>query len=89
MVLISNKRSFYNLTGSYCFIYSYKIHNRVLITKMTLTKFAGMDECSKLKHMSDERLGYLTKSFLSQNFYRTIPDALKTIVSYPDYSISN
>ena len=37
-----------------------------------------LDECSKLKNMSDERLGYLTKSLLSQNFYRTMPDALKT-----------
>ena len=40
MVLISNKGSFYNLTSSYCFVYSYKIHNRVLITKTALTKFA-------------------------------------------------
>ena len=28
--------------------------------------------------MSDERLGYLAKSLLSQNFYRIMPDTLKT-----------
>ena len=58
------------------FVYSYKIYNRVLITKTALTKFLEntLDERSKLKNMSDERLGCSTKSLLSQNFYRTMPD---------------
>ena len=33
-----------------------------------------LDESSKLKNMSDERSGCLTKSLLSQNFYRTMSD---------------
>ena len=49
MILISNKGRFYNLTGSYCFIYSYKIHDRVLIKKTTLTKFAGKHPGCKFK----------------------------------------
>ena len=49
MIFISNKGSFYNLTGYYCFVYSYKIHDRVLITKTTLTKFAGKHPGWKFK----------------------------------------
>ena len=56
MVLISNKGSFYNLTkclcpGSYCFVYRFKIHKTVLITKTALTKLLEdtLDESSKLK----------------------------------------
>ena len=51
---------------------------RVLITKTALTKLLEntLDERSKLKNMSDERLGCSTKSLLSQNFYRTMSDLI-------------
>ena len=57
------------------FAYRYKIYNRVLITKTALTKLLEntLDERSKLKNMSDERLRCSMKSLLSQNFYRTMP----------------
>ena len=87
VVLISNKGSFYNLKWfcSYCFLYSYKIHNSALITKTARTKFLEntLNESSKVKNMSDERLECLTKSLLSQNFYRTMSDLLKTLISHP------
>ena len=62
-----------------------KIHNRVLITKMALTKLLEntLDESSKLKNMSDERLGCLTKSLLSQNFYRRMSDLSRTLILHP------
>ena len=70
---------------SYCFVYSYKNHNIVLITKTALTKLLEntLDESSKLKNMSDERLGCLTKSVVSQTFYRTMSDLSKTLISHP------
>ena len=45
----------------------------LLIAKMELTKLLEntLDESSKLRNMCDERLGCLTKSLLSQNFYWT------------------
>ena len=45
----------------------------VLVTKTALRKLLEntLNESPKLKNMSDERLGCLTKSLLSQNFYRT------------------
>ena len=47
----------------------------VLITKTALRKLLEntLNESPKLKNMSDERLGCLTKSHLSQNFYQTSP----------------
>ena len=42
-----------------------------------------LDENSKLKNMSNERLGCLMKSLLSQNFYRTMSDLSKTFISHP------
>ena len=47
----------------------------VLITKTALRKLLEntLNESPKLKNMSDERLGCLTKSHLSQNFYRASP----------------
>ena len=58
----------------------------VLITKTAPTKLLEntLDGNSKLKNMSDERLGCLTKSLLSQNFYRTMSDLSKTLISHPD-----
>ena len=73
---------------SYCFVYSYKIHNRVLITKTALTKLLKntLDESSKLKKMSDERLRCLTKSLLSQNFYMTMSDLSTTLILHPGHT---
>ena len=61
---------------------------KVLITKMALTKLLEntLDESSKLENIFDERLGYLTKSCLSQNFYQTVSDISKTLISHPAYS---
>ena len=69
----------------FCFVYSYKFYNRVVITKTALTKLLEntLDESWKLKNMSDKRLGCLTKSPLSQNFYWTMSDLLKTLISHP------
>ena len=52
---------------------------------MALTKLLenALDESSKLKNMSDETWGCLTTSLLSQNFYRTMSDLLKTPISHP------
>ena len=57
----------------------------VFITKTALTKLLGntLDKSLKLKNMSDERLGCPTKSLLSQNFYRTMSDLLKTLILNP------
>ena len=41
-----------------------------------------LDESSKIKNMSDERLGCLTKSLVSQNFYWTLSDISKTLISH-------
>ena len=62
---------------------------RVLITKTALTKLLEntLDESSKLKNMSDERLGCPTKSLLSQNFYRTMLDLSKTLILHPASSL--
>ena len=60
MVLISNKGRDVDETrrdvSSFCFVYSHKIYNRVLITKIALGKLleSTLDESSKLKNMSDE-----------------------------------
>ena len=53
---------------------------------MALTKLLEntLDKSLKLKNMSDERLGSLTKSLLSQNFDRTMSDLSKTLISHPD-----
>ena len=61
---------------------SYKIHNRVLIIKTALTKLLEntLDESWKLKNVSGERSGCLMKSLLSQNFYQTMSDPLKTLI---------
>ena len=55
---------------SYCFFYSYNIHNRVLITKRSLTKFQEntLDVSSKLKNMPNKRWWCLTKSLLKSEF---------------------
>ena len=84
MVLISNKGSFYNLTRClfYCFVYSYKIYNKVLITKAALTKLLEDTLGESLKNMSNERLGCQAKSLLSQNFDWTMSALLKTLVSH-------
>ena len=52
---------------------------------MGLRKLLGnfLDKSSKLKNMSDAKLRCLTKSLLSQNFYLTISDLLKTIILHP------
>ena len=42
-----------------------------------------LDESSKLKNMSDERLECPTKSLLSRNFHRTMSDLSKTLISHP------
>ena len=42
-----------------------------------------LDESSKLKNMSDERLRCLTKSLFRQNFYRTMSDLSKTLMLCP------
>ena len=70
---------------SYFFVYSCKIHNRALNTKMALTKLLEniLDESLKLENMSDERLGCLTKSLLSQNFYQTMFDLSNTLMLQP------
>ena len=47
-----------------------------------------LDESSKLKNISDKRLGCLTKSLLSQKFYRITSDLSKTLISHPDYGNS-
>ena len=76
---------------SYCFIYSYKIHNRVLSTKiMALKKLLenSLDESWKLKNMFNGKLGCLMKSLLSQNFYQTMSDLLKTLILLPGYSLN-
>ena len=56
----------------------------VLITKMAWTKLLKntLDESSKLKNMSDERLGCPTKSLL-RKFYWTMSDLLKTLILHP------
>ena len=52
---------------------------------MALTKLLKntLDGSSKLKNMSNERLVCLTKSPLSQNFYRTMSDLSKTLILHP------
>ena len=57
----------------------------VLITKTALAKLLEntLDESLKLKNMSDKRLGCMTKSLFSQNFYQTMSDLLKTLISHP------
>ena len=59
----------------------------VLITKTALTKLLEntLDESSKLKNMSDGRLGCLTKPLLSPNFYQTMSDLSKTLISHPAF----
>ena len=71
----------------YGFVYSCTVHNRVLITKMTPTKLLKniLDESSRLKNMSNKRLGCLMKSLLSQDFYWTMSDLSKTLISHSDY----
>ena len=56
-----------------------------LNTKMALTKLLEniLDESLKLENMSDERLGCLTKSLLSQNFYQTMFDLSNTLMLQP------
>ena len=91
MVLISNKGQDIDETWrgvcSFCFVYICKMYNRVLITKTKLTKLlkTTLDQGSKLKSMSDQRLGCPPKSLLSQNFYRTLSDLLKTLILHPAY----
>ena len=62
-----------------------KYHNRVLITKMALVKLLEntLDESLKIKNMSDKRLECLMKLLLSHNFYQTMSDISKTLISYP------
>ena len=57
----------------------------VLITKIALTKLLEntLDESSKPKNMSNERLRCPTKSLLSQNFCWTMSDLSKTLISHP------
>ena len=91
-MVLSNKGRDFDETltrRSFCFAYSYKIHNRVSVTKTALTKLLEntLDESSKIKNMSVERLEYPTKSLLSQNFYWTISDLLKTLISHPGFEI--
>ena len=43
-----------------------------------------LDESWKLKNISDERLGCLTKSLSPENFYWTLSDLLKTFILYPE-----
>ena len=70
MVLISNKGREVDETWrdvcSFCFVYSFKIYNRVLITETALTKLLEntQNDSSKLKNMPDKRLGCPTKSLL-------------------------
>ena len=54
---------------------------------MALTKLLENipDESSKLKNISDERLGSQTKSLLCQNFYKTMSDLSKTLISHPGF----
>ena len=86
MVLISNKEQDIDKTWqnicSFCFIYSHRVYNRVFITKKALTELLRntLDKSLKLKNMLDERLGCPTKSLLSQDFYRTMSDLLKTLI---------
>ena len=90
MVLISSKGRDVDKTWqdvcSFCFVYSYKIYNRVLITKTALTKLLQntLDESSKIKNISGKRFGCSMKSLLSQNFYRAMSDLSKTLISHPD-----
>ena len=82
MVLISKREvSITQLdVCSYCFAYSYKIHNRVLITETAMTKLLEntLDESLKRKNMSDET------SLLNLNFFRAMSDLLKTLISHPE-----
>ena len=57
----------------------------VLITKSALKKLLEntLDESLTLKNMSNKRLGCLTKSILSQNFYWTMSDLSKTLILHP------
>ena len=70
MVLISNKGREVDETWrdvcSFCFVYSFKIYNRVLITETALTELLEntRNDSSKLKNMPDKRLGCPTKSLL-------------------------
>ena len=51
---------------SFCFVYNFKIYNRVLSTKTALTKLLENTryDSSKLKNMPHKRLGCPTKSLL-------------------------
>ena len=65
-------------------------NRNVLITKTVPTKLLKntLDGSSKLKNMSDERLECLTKSSLSQNFYQTMFDLSRTLISHPECSLN-
>ena len=82
MVLISKREvSITQLdVCSYCFAYSYKIHNRVLITETAMTKLLEntLHESLKRKNMSDET------SLLNLIFFRAMSDLLKTLISHPE-----
>ena len=55
---------------------------------MALTKLLRniLDENLKIKSMSGETFGCLTKSLISQNFYRTMSDLSKTLILHPPFS---
>ena len=46
-----------------------------------------LDESLKLKNMSEERLGCLNKSLLSQNFYQRMSDISQTLISHPEFNL--
>ena len=83
MVLISNKgRETLTRLDKTFVPFALIIVMTFIITKTALTKLLenNLDESSKLKIMSDKRLGCLTKSLLSQNFYWTMSDLSKTLI---------
>ena len=87
MVLISNKgRETLTRLGETFVPFASFIAITLIITKTVLTKLLEntLDESSKLKIMSNERLGCLTKSLLSQNFHQTMSDLSKALISHHD-----
>ena len=87
MVLISNKgkETLTRLDKTFVPFASF-IAIKFIITKTALTKLLenAQDESSKLKFMSGKRFGCPTKSLLSQIFYQTMSDLLKTLILHHD-----
>ena len=86
MILISSKGDFYNLTRR-LFLFALFIAIRFTTEFLKLLENT-LDKSSKFKNMFSVRLGCLTKSLLSQNFYQKMSAFWITVIPHPFYFVS-